>query len=137
MDAQSESESKGKSEEKKILVVEDDKSLRTLLTDILKKEGFEVFTGEDGIQGLKIAQEREPDLILLDLEMPGIGGLAVLKKLRSGDTTKNIPVIILTNTADTATVSEAMDGEVFDYLVKTDWELTEVVDRIKKTLEMK
>ena len=137
MDTQPESESKGGAETKKILVVEDDKSLRTLLTDILKKEGFEVFTAEDGIQGLKIAKERNPDLILLDLEMPGIGGLAVLKKLRDDDTTKDTSVIILSNDANTETISEAVGRKVLTYLVKTDLELADVVDKIKKTLGMK
>ncbi|MCH7529981.1 response regulator [Patescibacteria group bacterium] len=137
MDTQSEQESTGGAETKKILIVEDDKSLRTLLTDILKKENFEVFNAEDGVQGIEIAKERNPDLILLDLEMPGIGGLTVLKKLRSDDRTKDISIIVLTNSADVENISEAMSGEVLTYLVKTDWELPDVVDKVKETLKMK
>lgn len=137
MDTQPESESKDGAETKKILVVEDDKSLRTLLTDVLKKEDFEVFSAEDGIQGIKIAKEKNPDLILLDLEMPGIGGLTVLKKLRDDDKTKDTSVIILTNNADTESISEAVGREVLTYLIKTDLELSDVVDKVKETLGMK
>jgi len=124
------------STKKKILIVEDDKSLRTLMEEVLKKEEFNVLTEEDGMKGLKTAREELPDLILLDLEMPGMKGLEVLKELRNYEKTRNIKVIILTNIADVSSIEEAMGGAVFTYLTKSDWELEDIVKKVREALSM-
>jgi len=128
-------ETKPKSKRKKVLIVEDDEVLLTLLTDSLKKENFDIMTAVDGIGGLKAAQEELPDLIILDLEMPGMKGLEVLEKLRADEKTKNIEVMILSNISDIETISMAMgDGSVHDYLAKTDLELEDIVKKVKDKL---
>jgi len=121
---------------KKILIVEDDKSLCTLMTAVLKDENFDVLIAEDGKEGLKTAREQLPDLILLDLEMPGMKGLEVLKELRAYEKTRGIKVIILTNIADVSSVEEAMGSSVFTYLTKSDWELEDIVKKVREALDM-
>lgn len=121
---------------KKILVIDDDKSLCTLMAEVLKKENFDVLIAEDGKEGLKIAREQLPDLILLDLEIPGMKGLEVLKELRAYEKTRDIKVIILTNFADISNIEEAMEGSVFTYLTKSDWELEDIVKKIREALDM-
>jgi len=121
---------------KKILIVEDDKNLNTLMTAALEDEKFDILTAEDGKVGLKIARDQLPDLILLDLEMPGMKGLEVLKELRAYEKTRNIKVIILTNIADVSSVEGAMESSVFTYLTKSDWELEDIVKKVRETLSV-
>ena len=116
--------------------MDDDKSLCTLRAGVLKKENFDVLIAEDGKEGLKTAREQLPDLILLDLEIPGMKGLEVLKELRAYEKTRDIKVIILTNFADISNIEEAMEGAVFTYLTKSDWELEDIVKKIKEALDM-
>jgi len=121
---------------KKILFIEDNKDLLTLVADTLKNEGFEVLTEVNGIQGLETALAELPDLILLDLEIPGMYGLEVLKKLREREDEKeaSIPVIIFSNTSDTSVLSTAMEYGVREYLLKSDWELPDLIKKVKSTL---
>ena len=128
--------SDGSNTKRKILIIEDDKSLCTLLTTVLKDENFEILIAEDGKEGLKIAREQLPDLILLDLEMPGMKGLEVLKELRNYEKTKDIRVIILTNSSDVSSIEEAMESSVFTYLTKSDWELEDIVKKVREALAM-
>ncbi|MCH7529718.1 response regulator [Patescibacteria group bacterium] len=121
---------------RKILIIEDDKSLCTLLTAALKDEDFDILIAEDGKVGLKTAREQIPDLILLDLEMPGMKGLEVLKELRAYEKTRDIRVIILTNSSDVSSIEEAMEGSVFTYLTKSDWELEDIIKKVKEALDM-
>lgn len=121
---------------RKILIVEDDKNLITLLTAALKDENYEILTAEDGKAALKTAREYLPDLILLDLEMPGMKGLEVLKELRNYEKTRDIRVIILTNIGDVASIEEAMESSVFTYLTKSDWELEDIIKKVKEALDM-
>ena len=83
-----------KSIKRKILVVEDENSIRFLLRENLEYEGYEVFEAENGIQGLEIAEKSGPDLILLDLMLPQMSGMEVCKRLRA--TGNTVPVIMLT-----------------------------------------
>jgi len=81
----------------KILIVEDDRFLRELIARKLKNEGYEVLEAVDGEEGLKRIKEEKPDLILLDLILPGIDGFEVLAKTKENTETAQIPVIILSN----------------------------------------
>ena len=78
-----------------VLVVEDDAALRGLLTDVLDQEGYTVLVAERGSQGLLLAQEHEPSLILTDQTLPGMSGLELLEELRSGEGTRHIPVVLI------------------------------------------
>lgn len=81
---------------KKILIVDDEPALRLLITATLEDEGYELFEAEDGISGLEIACTHIPDLIILDVMMPGITGFEVCKKLKHYSKTSGIKILLLT-----------------------------------------
>lgn len=120
---------------KKILIAEDDTLLAKTLSTSLKEEGYEVFTGNDGLEGFTLAKEHKPDLILCDINMPKMDGISMLKKIRSKDWGKDLKIIMLTNLSDENKVLEALKNSVFTYLVKSDWELEKVVEKIKEQLK--
>ncbi len=80
------------------------------------------------------ALKKHPDLIILDLIMPKTDGLSMLKELRGDDWGKEVPVIILTNLSDAENVAKAMEKGVYDFLVKSDWKLEDLIKRVKDKL---
>lgn len=118
----------------KILLVEDDKFLRDLLTKRLSKEGFEIETAVDGEEGLKKVQETKPDLVLLDLILPGINGFDVLKKIRENPALSDVKIIVLSNLGQKEDVKRALDLGAQDYLVKAHFTLDEIIEKVKKNL---
>ena len=120
---------------KTILVVEDDESLRNLLKKKFVQEGYEVVEGENGIEGLKLFKDIGPDLLLMDVVMPKMDGITMLKEIRKLEGGKKIPVIVLTNLSDHDELSAALENGVYDYLIKSNWKLTDVVERVKLKLE--
>lgn len=121
----------------KILIVEDEPALIGVLSDKLSKEGFNILKAIDGEIGLKLALEEKPDLILLDIIMPKMDGITMLKKLREQEIGKNMPVIILTNLSDSEKNAEMTERGVLDFLIKTNWKLDDVVKKIKQRLNLK
>ncbi|MBI5221908.1 MAG: response regulator [Candidatus Magasanikbacteria bacterium] len=119
---------------KTILIVEDEVSLLNALRDKLTREGFVTLEAKNGEEGLEVALREHPDLILLDIIMPVMDGMTMLSKLRNDSWGKKVKVIILTNLSDTEKVSAAMAKGTFDYLVKADWKLEEVIVKIKERL---
>ncbi len=122
-----------------ILVVEDEKILADTLKERLESEGFKVTNAYDGLEGYNLAITEHPDLILLDLLLPKVDGLSMLKKLREDSWGLHAKIIILTNVSDPTKVAEGMKigvGDVYEYLVKTNWSLDYVVARIKKRLKI-
>ena len=119
----------------KILVVEDEEILLTALTEELLQEGFEVVGAKDGMEGVEKAASEKPDLILLDLVMPRLDGIGALKQMKENETTKEIPVVILTNLSDYDKVSDALALGAMDYLVKANYRLEELINKIKTVLE--
>lgn len=120
---------------KKILFVEDESALQKTFGDILKKEAYEVISALDGEVGLKFAKSKKPDLILLDLILPKMDGFEVLEKLKEAPETKDIPVIILTNIGRMEEIGRALELGAKAYLVKANYTLQEVVDKVKQALE--
>jgi len=120
-----------------ILVIEDEIDLRALLKDKLESEGFDVLEAENGKIGLEMSLNNHPDIILLDIVMPVMDGLSMLKELRQDEWGKNAPVIILSNLSEVEKISAGMEKNVYDYLVKADWEPDDVVDLIRKKLGAK
>ena len=120
---------------KKILIIEDEKFLLSMLREKLVMDKFDVLEATDGDDGLAAAFKNHPDLILLDVIMPKMNGLAVLDNLRK-DTQwgKDVPVILLTNLADSEMQALAEKQNVEDYLVKADWSLDELTRKIKDKL---
>lgn len=107
------------------------------LTDKLKNQGFKVINASDGEEGVKKALDEHPDLVVLDIIMPKMDGMTAMEKIREDkDWGKDVPIVMLTNLSDPEKISEAAKYNVFDFLVKTDWRLDDVVDFIKQKLEM-
>jgi CheY-like chemotaxis protein len=122
---------------KKILIVEDEAPLRNAIADILTFEGFTVFQAKNGQEGLDLSLAQHPDLILLDLMMPVMDGLTMLEKLRQDqEYGKNALVILLTNINDPDKVAQATEAGTFDFLVKSDWNIEDVVKKIKTRLNI-
>ena len=119
---------------KKILIVEDDPSIYMTLYDRFSREGFSVISARNGEEGLTMAIGDQPDLILLDIIMPVMDGVTMLKKLCQNERCKNLPVIVLTNLSDEKQIAECMENNVYNYLVKTDWSLDSVVKKVKERL---
>lgn len=120
---------------KKILIVEDEPTLFEALEVKLKEEGFEILMARDGQEGLEMSLRLKPDLLLVDILMPIMDGITMINKVREDDWGKTVPIIILTNFSDEEKQRQAKAVEVEDYLVKSDWRLTDVVDRVKAKLK--
>jgi len=121
---------------KKILIVEDEATLQKALTEFLAEEGFEVFGALDGEKGIELAKKEKPDLVLLDIILPKKDGYEVLTDLKNNESTKNIPVILLTNLESAEDVDRAFEKGASTYLVKSNYKLEEVVKKIKETLKL-
>jgi len=118
---------------KTILIIEDDESLRKILSHTLNGEELNVLEAQDGEEGLKKALTEHPDLILLDIVLPKMDGLTVLKKLREDEAWgKEVPVVTLTNLSDIKTVSEMLEHGASDYLIKSEWKLEDLVRKVKE-----
>jgi DNA-binding response OmpR family regulator len=123
----------------KILIVEDEEIMRKSLAEALKSSGFEALTAADGEEGLQMALTNHPDMMLVDIMMPKMDGIAMLKEIRKDEWGAHAKVMLLTNVSDVAKIAEAMEsgmGESYDYLVKTDWKLEDIVHRVKNRLGM-
>jgi DNA-binding response OmpR family regulator len=121
---------------KKILIIDDDNSLSELYNDKFSREGFSVREAKNGKEGLEAALKERPDLVLLDILMPVMDGITMLKKLREDDWGKDVPVILLTNLDDTDKVAEAASEGVYDYLVKQDYRIEDLVKKVKDKLNL-
>ena len=88
----------------------------------------------DGEKGLELALKKQPDIILLDIIMPKLDGLSLLRKLRQHDEGKHVRVIVLTNVNDTKEVHEALSLGARDFLVKSDWVISDLVESVKAQL---
>ncbi len=119
---------------RKILIVEDDKFLRELMSQKLLNEKFEVEEAIDGENGLKKMKEKRPDLVLLDLILPGVDGFEVLAKMREDPSLESIPVIILSNLGQREDIERGLKLGASDYLVKARFTPGEIIDKIKKLL---
>lgn len=123
------------SNSQKILIIEDELAIRELLVDIFKDEGFNVYEAQSGELGLKYAYKHKPDLILLDIILPQMDGLAMLKKLRKDPWGESVPVIVMSNLNDQERISEAIKLGVYDYVIKMNMQLKGLVKEVKEALE--
>lgn len=120
---------------KKVLIVEDDPTLRSALVKKMSLEQFQVFQAEDGEEGLETARRESPDCILLDILMPKMNGIVFLEKLRENVWGKDIPVIVLTNSDANEHLAAAMEKGVTVYLAKSDTSMEEIVKRVGDVLQ--
>jgi DNA-binding response OmpR family regulator len=119
----------------KILIIEDDKFLRELIAKKLIEEGFNVDEAVDGEEGLRKSKEGNPDLILLDLILPGIDGFEILAKIKEDPETKSIPVIILSNLGQKEDIEKGLKLGAFDYLVKAHFTPGEIIEKVRNALK--
>ncbi|MDR9417642.1 response regulator transcription factor [Gracilimonas sp.] len=118
---------------KTILVVDDEKDLLDLIEYNLKKEGFDVLKAENGKEGIQIAKEHNPDLVLMDIMMPKMDGMEAVEKMRSDDQLKSIPIIFLTARSDEKTEVEGLNKGGDDYITKP-ISTTKLISRIKAVM---
>ncbi|MBN1192554.1 MAG: response regulator [Coriobacteriia bacterium] len=120
---------------KHVLIVEDTELLRRMYQDHLMKAGFEVSEAPDGAEALALIAQHRFDLILLDLIMPRMGGIQVLETIKHDPRTQDIPVIVLTNLGEEATIQRAVELGALDYLIKNETRPAGVVERVLALLE--
>ena len=120
---------------KTLLFIEDESAIHKTLSDVLKQEKNAILSALDGEIGLRLAKEKKPDLILLDLVLPKMNGFEVLSALKADEATRAIPVIVLTNLEQMENIQKAIDLGAKTYLVKSNYNLAEVVDMVKKAME--
>jgi len=121
----------------RILIVEDDKFLRDLIVQKLKREGFVTYEAIDGEEGLKIAGEQHPDLMLLDLILPSLDGFEVLRQLKNAADTSKIPVIVLSNLGQKEDMDRAISGGAEAFMVKAHFTPGEIITKIREVLAKK
>ena len=120
---------------KKILIVEDDNFVAEVYSTKLLEMGHEVIIASNGEEGLALAREKKPDLVLLDIIMPVMGGIEMLAELKKDDNLKNIPVILLTNVGERESIKKVQELGVEDYLIKSHFTPAEVIEKIKSLLD--
>lgn len=124
-----------KQNQKVVLLVDDDPLIIRVYQKKLTADGYKVNTAADGEEALSRIREEKPDIILLDVMMPKMNGVETLKELKNWESTKEIPVIILTNLGDNPSdVENAKKIGALDYLVKSQVELKELSARIKEVV---
>jgi putative two-component system response regulator len=119
----------------RVLVVEDDPANRALLDALLRREGYGVMVAANGRDGLRAARDDVPDLVLLDVEMPGMNGLDVCRTLRSDPATVALPIILLTGRTETRDVVDGLDAGADDF-VRKPYERAELLARIRSVLRL-
>ncbi len=119
---------------KKILIIEDDKFLRELIAQKLLKEGYDIIEMVDGEKGLKSVKEDKPDLVLLDLILPGIDGFEVLSEMKEDLALSQIPVIVLSNLGQKDDIERALKLGAIDYMIKAHFTPAEIIEKIKGVL---
>lgn len=119
----------------KILIVEDDKFLRELIVAKLSKENYDVVVAVDGEEGIKKVKEEKPDLILLDLILPGIDGFEVLSQIKNDPSVAHIPVIIVSNLGQREDIERGISLGANDYLIKAHFTPGEIIDKIRAVLQ--
>lgn len=119
-----------------VLIAEDETALRDVLRDILQRNKFLTLEAQNGQTAVSLALAKHPDLILLDLKMPIMGGMAAMKMIRQDSWGKNIPIIILTNinATDGELVEDLVEQSPSYYLIKSDWKLKDIMIKIKQVL---
>ena len=125
---------KEEKKEKKIVLVEDDSLMSSILATHLIKEGFNIISVTEGAQAFERIQAEQPSIVLLDIVLPGVGGFDILAKLKQDESTKSIPVLILSNLGSKEEIERGIDLGAEDYLVKANSMVEEITGKIQKIL---
>ncbi len=119
-----------------VLLVEDDVFLAGIYQKKFEMEGYKISIAENGEKGLADAKKKKPDIILLDILLPKMDGFTVLKNLKADASTKDIPVILLTNLGQKDDVEKGLEAGASDYLIKAHFKPSEIVEKVKKVLHL-
>ena len=119
---------------KKILIIEDEKIISDLLERKLTGEGYNVVITTNGIDGLIKMREDRPDLVLLDIIMPKMGGFEVMEEMNKDKTLKDIPVIVVSNSGQPVEIDRIKKMGAKDWLIKTEFDPQEVLEKVKKQI---
>ncbi len=119
---------------KKILIIEDEEILLDLLQKKLSKQGYDISVARDGEEGLNAIRKIKPDLILLDIVMPKLGGFKVMEEKAKDSNIKDIPVIIISNSGQPVDLNKAKKLGAKDWLVKTEFDPQGVIDKVIKQI---
>ena len=117
-----------------VLIVEDDEFLRSLAAKKLAQDGFDVKVAVDGENAVTVAKDTKPSLIVLDLILPGMDGFDVLEKIKAEDALKSVPVIVFSNLGQKEDVDRAQYLGASDFLVKSNFTLDDLLEKIKTQL---
>lgn len=120
----------------KIAIIEDDPTISQMYRMKFEAEGFEVDMADDGLHGVDLVKHFQPDIMLLDLQMPQMNGAEALAEIRKHDWGKEIPVLILTNLGEEEAPKSLKTLNVSSYIVKADYTPRQVVSQVKKTLNL-
>ena len=118
----------------KVLVVDDEQYLREFYQDLLTRQGFDVSTATNGKEALDLVASGQPNLILLDIMMPVMDGMEVLKNLWENNLTRKIPVIVLTNAGDLNNMDKAKFYSTYQFFIKSNVEPEEIVKTVNEAL---
>ena len=119
---------------KKILIIEDEKIISDLLERKLTREGYSVVITTNGIDGLAKMKEDRPDIVLLDIIMPKMGGFEVMEEMNKDKMLKDIPVIVVSNSGQPVEIDRIKKMGAKDWLIKTEFDPQEVLDKVKKQI---
>jgi two-component system response regulator RpaA len=119
-----------------ILIVEDDLFLAEIYQKKFEMEGFKVSMAGDGEKAVADIKKKMPDLVLLDILLPKLDGFSVLEAIKSDESVKDIPIILLTNLGQQDDVQRGLEKGAADYLIKTHFKPSEVVDKVRKVLKL-
>ncbi|MGO3702046.1 MAG: response regulator transcription factor [Candidatus Saccharimonadales bacterium] len=119
----------------KIAIIEDDAAIHQMYRMKFESEGFDVQLASDGKAGIELVKTFQPDIVLLDLQMPEVNGTEALREIRHNDWGKDVPVIILTNLGEEESPQELKSLDVAGYIVKADLTPRQVVARTKEVLD--
>ncbi|MCI0620007.1 response regulator [Candidatus Wolfebacteria bacterium] len=121
-------------DQKTVLIVDDEQDVRDVLATALQDAGFATLMASDGEEGLAVALDRKPDVVLLDIIMPNMDGWEMFDRLRKDAWGKTANVLFLTNVGDMESVSRAIDHGGKGYLMKADMKLEDVVKKVEECL---
>ncbi|MDI6882936.1 MAG: response regulator [Patescibacteria group bacterium] len=119
----------------KILIIEDDKFLRELIARKLSQENYKILEAIEGEEGLKKIKTEKPNLVLLDLILPGIDGFEVLSQMNEDPVLAQVPVIILSNLGQREDIERGLKLGAVDYLVKAHFTPNEIIEKVKQVLK--
>lgn len=119
----------------KIFLVEDEPTLIDMYTIKFKDEGYDVIVSSQGVDAPEVAKKEIPDIVLLDIILPGMDGFAILEAMKKEPKTKHIPVILLSNLGQDSDIEKGKKLGAIDYLVKANFTPTQILEKIKSIIK--